>query len=314
MRSIFLRTSQLLILALSFALIAASCGSTDSFDSAQKVSPPSDLAFAERDTDKARGSNPSEPTNFDVVLMSGQSNMGGVGQWSEVPESHPADFSDTVLFTNRVRPESPLLLDPFQNLGPIAFNDDLLFGPEISMARKLHDHGHEKLAVVKWERPATNVDQWQPGATGTYNGFLWQTRRSLDALIEAGHDFKVLGFVWFQGEGDTHTMEPSQYQTYLESMINGYIGELEADYPGKFANLNTILVEPAYPRGRAPSYNVLRAFVDHSDIYPNTAIVRTVDIDDYHDDIHFGTDGQLNIGRRIADTLQLFNGNSPSGN
>lgn len=243
--------------------------------------------------DGARGNAPSE---LDLYLCIGQSNMAGRG----------------VL--------TPSVMDTLQNV--YLLNDKGCFEPavnpmnrystirkDLSMQRLSPAYGFVKemtrvssrpIGLVVNARGGSSINSWLKGsADGYYEEALSRVRQAL----QQGGTLKAI--LWHQGEADRSN--PEAYKQKLISLIASLRKDLG------LPNLPVVVGQLARwnwtknPEGTVP-FN--RMISEVTSFLPHADWVSSEGADWYKDetDPHFGTEGQLLLGKRYAEKVLKFYG------
>lgn len=101
------------------------------------------------------------------------------------------------------------------------------FGPELSMAEKLHElHPNELFFIIKYAWGATDLNkQWLSpksfGKTGKlYDYFTQFVDQSINYLISKDYDVEIEAICWMQGESDSFSIAHAKaYETHLSNFI-----------------------------------------------------------------------------------------------
>lgn len=262
-----------------------------------------------------------EADQLDVYILTGQSNSLGTTNLEGVdynPGSHPADaetafFWSNVAASNTVYPpklygDSGGALTSLQMQQGDGVSPNF-WGPEFGLARTFFDSGKADVMIVKASRGGGGNSLWdQSTFEGNPNdGHMWgHLRDSIDAALQAahnaGHTFKVKGFMYLQGESN-NSEEASIADTRLQSLIANTQAHINAEYADAANDLYSVVGEIAASgsnANRATTTNMQRALgATGSEI----AFFRTGDLPIKGDQIHFGRDAKLEIGRRFADAF-----------
>lgn len=267
--------------------------------------------------------------DVDVYILSGQSNMQGVGQCEELPVSWreaPAqvEFWDGVHF-------APLEPGVTKTAGKVSE-----FGPEVGFARtlsaaspsapirliKVHRSGqplHWGWDGGKWVggAPAPGRRTFWPGegpddaCAGThYLALRDACRAALAALRARGENPTVRGMVWMQGEADAkHETSAKEYAESLALLDRRLTEDLGvARFPLVFGQV--LPHEPALPRftHRVELRSSQAAADRHSGdprAIPDAWMVPTEAMPLRDDTVHYDTCGQMALGQVFGVTMLL---------
>jgi hypothetical protein len=263
-----------------------------------------------------------DPNTVDVYLIGGQSNATGQGYIKNIPSSltintkvqlyHSADINSGGVASTwmTLRPASEGA--DYCNLG-------LRFGPELSFGNNIQSfYSNRQIAIIKHAKSGTNLySQWAPGSSPSdsvhfgpeFKTFVNTVDGGLKALKSRGLKPVIRGMLWQQGEADADD-GGQNYGTNLKNFIArvreqwnspdmlfvyGYV------YPASNFGTGRDIVRAAEKNIDQDSGDALatrRAFVVETDDLelraadPNNCIA--------NDKVHFGTAGQLELGKRMA--------------
>jgi len=158
-------------------------------------------------------------TEVPLILMSGQSNMVGLGTaTSDLSAAQKAFFPDTNIKVYLDAEGQASLLGKWSTLNPVfgGATAGQGFGPELFFGKTLNDSfPGRKFAFIKVARSGTylgKTDQWIPPSSnnGTGGPYYTAMMASIDAALKnfnsafdtSKYTPKWAGFVWLQGEFD----------------------------------------------------------------------------------------------------------------
>lgn len=283
---------------------------------------------------------------IDVYLLGGQSNMQGVGRKSklsadllEIPEI--LLYHSTSVSSGQAA-NSWTTLRPAGWSG-IASGG---FGPEIGFGeRMLEALPGTPMAFIKHAVSGVSLEiDWKPGAnvtdTGNWGGqftaFVSTVNAGLAALIADGYQPRIKGMLWHQGEQDAKAgvSAPESATSAIDYRANltGFIARIREQFSAYAApeGIRFVLAQvlPYAPAGgdvqtRFTGYAAVRQGsldVDENSVtFPvaNTATVETdsvlhpsheQELDGYRDtdEVHLNAEGQLAVGRAMADKMLGF--------
>ncbi len=193
---------------------------------------------------------------------------------------------------------------------------------------------HETIGIVKQAKGGTGILAWSPAWTkekadltgDAHKGNLWKelTAKVRDARESA--DCEVMGFVWQQGGKDMQRLEAGKaYLENLKALITGLRKETGvADLPfvlGSYRmgdipdDLSSIdLKKLGVKYGRSGAAYVLQAQWDIQKAAPPCKMVPLRDLERHPADVHYNTNGQLELGRLFAEGyLALTGGTEQKG-
>lgn len=259
----------------------------------------------------------------DVYLIAGQSNATGQGYTKNLPAGFVVN-TQVQLFHSAdiVSGAAPLTWIPLRHASEPPDSAGERFGPELGFGNAIRTLDEERqIAIIKHAKSATNlVQQWLPGAGPDdttsfgpeFKTFVQTVDLGLQGLRDKGLTPIVRGMLWQQGEADADLggAAAAQYGQNLAKLIGrvreqwaapgmlfvyGYVYPASNEGAGRDqvrqgqANVDqdsgdALAVEGAFVV--ATDGLSLRAD-DAGTPYPN-------------DRIHFGTQGQLDLGLRMA--------------
>lgn len=164
-----------------------------------------------------------------VFILSGQSNMRGLGKVSELTSSY--SFPQVTMYYAIDGQNSITTVNLLVPGNPGADVEGLAtFGPEIGIAQTLTSRfPGEQLVFIKVAWSATNLrDHWLNNVNGPINCqgcasapvYTWFKNRVNESLGLIPGPFLVCGMVWMQGEGDAgDLLMASNYATNLKTFV-----------------------------------------------------------------------------------------------
>jgi hypothetical protein len=251
-----------------------------------------------------------------VYILTGQSNSLGTTEL-EGDEfgagTHPADAKTRFFWSN---PKSTGSADP----NTIVLHGDssgeirtlqmqqgngvnpTFWGPEIGMARTLFDTGHSNVMVIKVSRGGGGNGFWRPTTGHMANHLMQQIDVALSAAKDAGHTFVVKGFLYLQGESNSEA-EAADADERFQSLIDVLRTHINSEYPRAADDMYSVIAEIAASTtnaSRIQTTDLQRALAAKS---PRIGFIPTRDLALKSDNLHFGRDSKLEIGRRYADAF-----------
>ena len=264
-----------------------------------------------------------------VVLLAGQSNMGGAGNYDELPPSIIKRIENVAQRVNiSVSGDSPKPLSyETSKFHQEKYGISNKFGPELFFALTLAEkHPTREYLLIKTARGGTSLygawnSQWtaekaQAVERGKakqnlklYELHLSYVQQNLARLQQEGKSYHILGMLWMQGENDAGK-EPAarSYQSNLIKLINGYRNELAVkDMPFIIGQINS-----TYGRFKEGPEMVRAAMAEVAKTLPNTALIGTSterswsDFPKHSDNTHYNTEGQIRLGKEFANALSTL--------
>lgn len=185
--------------------------------------------------------------DISVILLAGQSNMEGNSWWKYLEgkddryNDYKAGFDGIKMsFANH---ESDAGKTPSFNSVKLGYggarnpgnggDNTTCFGPEIGMAKMLHDNGYDnKVVFIKFAVGATylhndaNNRNWQAKSGTIYKAFIQYTDACIAELAKT-YNVSVDAMCWMQGESDT---EQQAHVDAYKSNINNFLTEVRKHY------------------------------------------------------------------------------------
>jgi hypothetical protein len=185
------------------------------------------------------------------------------------------------------------------------FAEQERFGPEVGFAHELASAWPERqIVLLKYAVDATSLLAWAPvwdsvGAAITENvldGPLYENLLDIVALVPLRADAEFAGFLWMQGERDAYfPAAGAEYLRNLEKLVQCLREDL-----GK-PNTPFVLGQVNPPPDRWAAADLVReAQREAEGQISSTRLVLTDDLPKHGDEVHYNTDGQLELGRRFA--------------
>jgi hypothetical protein len=185
------------------------------------------------------------------------------------------------------------------------FAEQERFGPEVGFAHELARAWPERhIALIKYAVDATSLLAWAPvwdsvGAAITRNasdGPLYEHLLNSVASVPLRADAEFAGFLWMQGERDAFfPVAGAEYLTNLERLVRRLREDLGEP------NMPFVLGQVHPPPDRWAAADLVRKAQREAQVQiPSTRLVLTDDLPKLGDEVHYNTDGQLELGRRFA--------------
>jgi glycerophosphoryl diester phosphodiesterase len=252
-----------------------------------------------------------ESTPINVFILAGQSNMAGADSVVAEPpgfRQKPADRATQ--FTTAPIPDGSksTLFVPWGEVQGHPIKEKLVHGPEVGLARVLHEAGWRNVAIIKvFANFGGDAQVWPWGEAG-YLFKAWTTfvDDRVGELREQGHAVRVRGFVWHQGIDDAiHRQFAPQYERNLTNLIGKLRERYDADRaPFVLArSVNSRIAQPEPdPDKKSPMAAVRRAQMQTAAAVPNVAWINVDDLPSMNTH-HFTAQGQIAIGRRLGEAF-----------
>ena len=267
---------------------------------------------------------PAAAAERPVLLVAGQSNVLNWHADAAALPPHPADADIAFYFHTGAPPsKAGQRATPFnatsggawitlraQRQEPYVRYAREFFGPEMALARNLHDGGVRPLGLIKVGYfGSTLAGDWAPDAregNRLYALLLQQVRGALAALTARGESPRLAGVFWLQGETDAARLDSA---AAYEANLRDFIARLRQDLAFAVRGsgpLPVVLgrVGPPPPRGYPHQERVRNAQVRVAESLPGLAWVDTDDLARDTDGVHLLAPGVLKLGERWAAAWQ----------
>jgi hypothetical protein len=266
------------------------------------------------------GSTTSDPLAIDVYLIAGQSNATGQGYTKNLPNGFMVP-PDIELYTSGApHLDSGAAANSWIALRAASESPDR-FGPELGFGVEIRKHHpSRKLAIIKHAHSGTDLhSQWAPGASSSdrsdwgpqYVVFVDTVTPALEALRARGLHPLIRATLWQQGENDAESASSANdYGKNLAAFIGRVREQFQA--PNMTFVYGYVLPPPNSGAGR-DAVRKGQAAVDEASGDPLSVkgahVVTTDDLSQRADDpgtpypndhLHFGSQGQLDLGKRMA--------------
>lgn len=233
-----------------------------------------------------------------VFLLAGQSNMGGCGVSAELVGTL-AKYNEPQSRVKRWDGSGNQWLANSSTFGGGGW-----FGPEISFGYEMQAAlPKDNIYLVKWSYGGTSLySDWKPGTTPgwCYESFKSTALAAIKNLADANLTPEIAGMLWMQGEADAAAPAfAPQYQTNLVD----FIAAVRKDF--NTPNMPFVLGRIIKGYGTTDD----NALVRTAQVAVPTLVTKTswVDTDDLqlstNPALHFGTQGQIDLGTRFAGKL-----------
>ena len=281
---------------------------------------------ANEDTSK---SITTDSKDVHVVLLAGQSNMQGAGNFDEL---NAEEIERIEKVSNRVS-----LSFNGGKVKPLSFYDnkpsekyDFLkrFGPEIFIGLTLAENNpNQEYLLIKRSQGGTALyGAWNPKWTAEkakavekdkkqniqlYNMHIEDIRTNLKALEAQSKTYKIIGLAWMQGENDAaNEVSATTYEDNLKILIKSYrdefavhdmpfvIGQINSRY-GKFRKQGPAMVRKAMEDVAASDEN--------ADVINTTTDENWSDYPKHSDNVHYNAEGQRRLGMAFGEKLNALN-------
>ena len=260
-----------------------------------------------------------------VVLLAGQSNMAGAGNYDELEESlknRIEKISNRVSLVSNGKKIAPLSY--FKNKPTEKYNFTKRFGPELLIGLTLAEkYPSKKFLLIKRSQGGTALyGAWNPNWTAEkakavekskkqnvklYSKHLEDIHQNLNLLKEQGKTYKIIGLAWMQGENDAaREISATTYKENLKVLINSYRSEFNVkEMPFIIGQINS-----KYGKFREKGPQMVRTFMEEvANEDNNASIIKTsmertwLDFPKHSDNVHYNAEGQKRLGIAFAEKL-----------
>lgn len=244
-----------------------------------------------------------------VFLLGGQSNMVGLGLNSELLSPYDTAQND-VNFWN----------DGWVPLSPGFSKHSHKFGPEVAFGRAIKDAlPGDTIYLIKYASGGKALyNDFKPYTGRNYIEMMNTFKAALDNLDDAGLEYEISGMLWMQGESDAYENQAEAYESNLINFIQ--VIRKEFDTPEMPFIIARVLdhfggaIPPKIGEQTDPTqaHIVRTAQVKVAANMPHTAwfdtddYALTVDLDPVNNPGHYGTQGQLDLGKDFAAAILEF--------
>ena len=176
------------------------------------------------------------------------------------------------------------------------------WGPEFGLARTLFDAGHSNVMVIKVSRGGGGNGFWRPKLGHMANHLMQQIDVAVTAAKDAGHTFKIKGFMYLQGESNS-AAEAAVADERFKALIDAVRTHINSNYPSAADGMYSVIGEIAASTtnaSRIETTSLQQALAARSRMI---GFIPTRDLALKSDNLHFGRDSKLEIGRRYADAF-----------
>lgn len=243
------------------------------------------------------------PLPVKSVLLIGQSNMAGRGEFDEVP---PIDNSDRRLLMLRNGRWQPLSEPICVDRGVFgSWHSGIGLGA--SFARAFADARPDvRIGLIPCADGGTRLSDWEPGSA-LYDNAVFQVR-------QARRTSEVVAILWHQGEGDSDT--PERATAYREK-FTAFLAALRRDagledVPVVVGELGRFLAVTKRWEGLPENFGTVNAALHAvADADPKIGIVSSEGLTCKDDEIHFNSKSLRELGRRYAAELLRLMAKAP---
>ena len=227
------------------------------------------------------------------ILLIGQSNMAGRGDFGEVPAiEHPRCL---MMRNGRWIPMSEPI-NPDRAIFDAPFHSGI--GLSASFAEAMAEANPDvKIGLIPCADGGTSLDDWTPGGL-LYDNAVFQVR-------QARRTSEVAAILWHQGENDSHTeADASAYRRRIADFFDHLRKDAGLDgVPLVIGELGRFL--DGYRDGRCRYWRIVnKALNDYAESDPLVAIASSAGLKCKPDGVHFDSASQREFGRRYFKAYQ----------
>jgi hypothetical protein len=253
-------------------------------------------------------------TEVDVFLLGGQSNAGGRGAISALPNSSVL-YNQSVMLYHSPSINSGRPARVWTTLRP-ASDSGGNFGPEIGFGNRMAElYPDRQIAIIKHAVGATNLGaDWNPGANSRdvdhfgpqFTTFIETVDSGIDSLIAQGYTPVIRSMLWQQGESDSMS---SSFGSAYDRNLSHFIKRVRAQFNA--ANMSFVYGQVLpLPLGPAVYRNQVRqgqfnVDEDSGEVFATDGarLVLADDLPMNSDNIHISAAGLIELGNRFADAI-----------
>lgn len=269
---------------------------------------------------------------YSVLVVAGQSNA--VGNESLVNDgafnlfgssADPADTDTHLLFSNSTHNNGA---DASALTTPQPSSEGTIFGPEVGLARRLHQLGRRRVVILKVafsgqplaQSSSENLD-WNVHSTNEAYARLLARASQLNTWFNHQRaSYSYDGFYWMQGEADSKAGLAPLYEQNLRDLFTQARSDLNMNPSAQFVIGKTSTSASTqfgydlsgdthcapYTCAQVEGFNqqVRAAQQAVADSMPNTSIVETEDLPHIGFKVHLSNQGQLLLGQRFANITE----------
>ena len=261
-----------------------------------------------------------------VFILSGQSNMVGLGNSTELPDSLRYGTDNKLIFEDG----EWQILKPFKSTGEKQRErfamTEYSFGPEISFANGIAKaYPNETIGIIKSATGGTGILAWSPNwtieqANRSNDGKKGDLYKKLINKVRAAQKeatIEIVGFLWQQGGKDMTKVDlAKEYFDNLNSLITGLRKDLDLPNLPVFIGcsvsketLTSVKDSPQLQKVKKvhPGVeHVILARYQAEEQIPNVSVVVSENLEKHPKNVHYNTNGQLRLGEYYADAFIKF--------
>jgi hypothetical protein len=258
-----------------------------------------------------------------VILMAGQSNMAGAGNYDELEESIKKRIEKistrvSLVFNGKV--VSPLSY--YKNKPSKKYNFTKRFGPELLLGLTLAEKNPtKKYVIIKRSQGGTALyGAWNPNWTQEkakaieakkkqnmklFSMHLEDIHQNLKQLKEKGETYNITGFVWMQGENDAILKKAAiSYSENLKALITKYRTTFhKKEMPFIFGQINSRYGIKNGAKMVREQMEIASSKIENSSLIKTSTDETWSDFPKHTDNVHYNTEGQKRLGIAFAKEL-----------
>ena len=227
------------------------------------------------------------------ILMIGQSNMAGRGDFADVEKiKNPNCY---MLRMGRWQPMSePVNPDRYIFLEYGDFHSGI--SPAASFADDMAKDTGKKIGLIPCADGGTSLNQWMPGEV-LFDHAVMQAKLAMRSS-------ELVGIIWHQGEADARRDETiDSYKDRFIRMITEMRRELGVDAPVVLGEL-AYEINPKYEVTPERSKRINEVFLEITKELPRSALASSAGLPMKPDGIHFNAVGARELGHRYYEKFK----------
>ncbi|WP_303317259.1 sialate O-acetylesterase [Flavivirga abyssicola] len=281
------------------------------------------LSFNLKDT----AAQTNDKKDIHVVLLAGQSNMVGHGNYSALSydiKKRIEKVSNRVLLSTSDNPKKQA--EPLSYYVAVSdkYSFDMHFGPELLLGLTLAEaNPNQYYLLIKKAVGGTSLyGAWNPEWTTEkanlaergakrknlrlFESHILNIKNNLNMLEKTGQSYKVIGLGWLQGESDTNKeITASNYKINLNNLVTSYRKTLSLDnLPIVIGQVNPL--SRKFKEGPELVRAAMEAVAegdDYIEIIKTSTNADWLDYPKHSDNLHYNTEGQKRLGIAFGKAL-----------
>lgn len=264
-----------------------------------------------------------EKNEIQVILLAGQSNMAGAGNYDELDKAIQQRIEKV---SNRVslvfNGKKVMPLTWYKNKPTEKYNFTKRFGPELLLGLTLAEkYPNKKFLLIKRSQGGTALyGAWNPNWTAEkakavekakkqnlqlYKMHLEDIHQNLALLKEQDEAYKVAGFIWMQGENDATLEEAANsYADNLKILITKYRTTFnQKEMPAIFGQINSRYGIKDGAKTVRQQMELAEKNIENSYLIKTSTDETWLDFPKHSDNVHYNAEGQKRLGIAFANKL-----------